>query len=139
MLQVTDVQQPDQILQECKSIQLYLEAEYPADNPTACEQRGADLEVYMARSGKMLADAKYWQDEFTNSAITNTLKEALSQQKIWSASIINKKIDALCQPYNYTVNWCERINRSCTHSLDFMRTMISRHKEEMRLVGNKNY
>lgn len=138
MLQVNNVTLPEQILKECETIQSYIEADYPSDNPTACAQRGTDLEGLMARSGKMLADAKYWQDQFINSAITETIKEALSQQKVWSTSIINKKIDAIAKEYNYLVNWCERINRSCTHQLDFMRTMISKHKAELQLGSNGN-
>lgn len=138
MLLVTNVQAPELLLKECSEIQSYIEAQYPADNPAACAQRGTDLEAYMARSGKMLADAKYWQDQFTHSAISDTLKEALMQQKLWSTTIINKKIEALTKDYNYLVNWCDRINRSCTHQLDFMRTMISKHKAEIQVSGYGN-
>jgi hypothetical protein len=132
VLIATNVQPAEQILKECEAIQSFLEAEYPADNPTACEAKGSDLEIYLARSGKMLSDAKYWQDQFQNSAISETIKEALGQQKVWSTTIINKKIEALCKDYNYLVNWCDRINRCCTHQLDFIRTMISKHKAEMQ-------
>lgn len=138
MLTITNVQTPDEILKECGVIQSILEADYPTDNPTACEGKGHDLEAYLARSGKMLADAKYWQDQFQNSAISDTIKEALGQQKVWSTTIINKKIEALCKDYNYLVNWCDRINRCCTHQLDFIRTLISKHKAEMQLSGYGN-
>jgi len=125
----------DLLLKECEAIQSFLEADYPVDNPAACEAKGRDLEVYMARSGKMLADAKYWQDQFVNSAIMDTIKEALAQQKVWSISLINKKVDALAKDYNYLVTWCERINRTCSHQLDFIRTLISKHKTEMQLAN----
>jgi hypothetical protein len=137
-MQVNNIQSLDQILKECEAIQSFLEADYDSDNPTACEAKGKDLDAYLARSGKMLTDAKYLQDECVNSAITATLKEALSQQKIWSTTLINKKIDALCKDYNYAVNWCDRLNRSCTHSLDFIRTLISKHKAEMQFSGYGN-
>jgi len=125
----------DAILKECEQIQSFLEADYPIDEPAACEAKGKDLEVYMARSGKMLADAKYWQDQFVNSAISETVKEALMAQKMWSISLVNKKVDALAKDYNYLVNWCDRINRTCTHQLDFIRTMLSKHKAEMQMNG----
>lgn len=125
----------DLIMKECEQIQAFLEADYPLDNPMACEAKGKDLEVYMARSGKMLADAKYWQDQFVNSAIMETIKEALGQQKVWSISLINKKVDALAKDYNYLVTWCDRINRTCSHQLDFIRTLLSKHKAEMQLNG----
>jgi hypothetical protein len=135
VLTSTNIQPLDQLIRECESIQAFLEMDYDADNPASCEAKGKDLDAYMARTGKMLADAKYLQDQFTNSAISETIKEALSQQKVWSTTIINKKIDALCKDYNYAVNWCDRLNRSCTHSLDFIRTMISKHKAEMQMGG----
>jgi len=125
----------DVIMKECEQIQSFLEADYPIDEPAACEAKGKDLEVYMARSGKMLADAKYWQDQFVNSAISETVKEALMAQKMWSISLVNKKVDALAKDYNYLVNWCDRINRTCTHQLDFIRTMLSKHKAEMQMNG----
>jgi hypothetical protein len=138
MLQVPNLLSMELIRQGCDEIEAFLEAHFPADNPEACVSRAADLSVYMARSGKMLADAKYWQDEFINSAISSTIKEALSQQKVWSTSIINKKIDALAKDYNYLVNRCDRANRSSTHQLDIMRTMISKHKAEFQAAGYGN-
>lgn len=122
---------------ECEQIQSFLEAHYPTDNPAACESRGVDIEGYMARTGKMLADAKYWRDQFVSEAINTTVAIAQKQAKQWTPSLINKKVDALAMEYNYLVNWCDRLNRSCTHSLDFIRTLLSKHKEEMRMTGWK--
>lgn len=130
-----DVISADAIIRECEQIQSFLEADYPIDEPAACEAKGKDLEVYMARSGKMLADAKFWKDQFVNSAISETVKEALMAQKMWSISLVNKKVDALAKDYNYLVNWCDRINRTCTHQLDFIRTVLSKHKAEMQMSG----
>lgn len=135
MLVLNNIMPVSDIQKECQQIQDYLEAEYNADVPAACEARGNDLEQYMARSGKMLADAKYWQDQFVNSAIMDTIKEALQQQKVWSVSLINKKVEALAKDYNYLVTWCDRINRTATHQLDFIRTLISKHKAEIQASG----
>lgn len=133
-----DLNTMQDILKECETIQSFLEADYPLDQPAACEAKGKDLEVYMARSGKMLADAKYWQDQFINGSISETIQEALKDQDLWSVTLINKKVSALAKDYNYLVNWCERINRTCTHQLDFVRTLLSKHKEEMRLMSFGN-
>lgn len=122
---------------ECEQIQSFLEADYPSDNPAACEARGRDLEAYMARTGKMLADAKYYRDKAVSEAINKTVDIAIKQGKLWTPTLVNKKVDALVRDHNYMVNWCDRLNRSCTHSLDFIRTLLSKHKEEMRLVGWK--
>jgi hypothetical protein len=131
---MTTVQTPDLLFKEAEEIQSFVESHFNADVPAACEDRGQYLEVYMARTGKMLADAKYWLDEQMNSAITQTLVEALKSKR-WSATTINKKVDSLCKDQNYLVNWIERLNRTCTHQLAFMVTLISKHKAEMQMNG----
>lgn len=114
---------------ELKRIQEFLEAEYPVDIPGAVIDRATQLEYFMSHSGKLFADAKYYRDKFLNDVIISTVKEALAVGGL-SASVINKKIDALAMDYNYIVNWAERTNRSCTHQLDFARSIISKHKAE---------
>lgn len=93
-----------------------------------CSERGADLLVYMARTGKMLADAKYWQDH----AISIAINSALTDKPNLSPSILSKLVSSSSQNENYLVNWIERLNRGCVHQLDFIRTMISKNKAEMQ-------
>lgn len=134
---LTNIQAPHQLFKEAEEIQAFVDSHFSADMAAACEDRGQYLEVYMARSGKMLADAKYWLDEQMNSAITQAMAEALKSKR-WSVTTINKKIDALCKEQNYLVNWIERLNRTCTHQLSFMVTLISKHKVEMQMTGKIN-
>ena len=47
---------------EAQEIQEFLEITM-SDNPQEVIERGNDLQVYMARTGKMLADAKYILNE----------------------------------------------------------------------------
>lgn len=131
MFQATNIIPEQEIFKSLTEIQTYLEAHCNSDNPAACIERGNDLESYLALSSKLLADAKYWRDQYMNSAITETVKEALSEGG-WSASVINKKIDSLCKEFNYLVNWATRLNATITHQLDFLRTIISKQKEEIR-------
>ncbi len=127
------------LYKEAEDIQAFLEGHYPIDNPAACEDRGKYLEIYLARTGKMLADAKYWKDEQTNSALMMAYTEALKEQnkKLWTPTTISKKVEALCKNENFLVNWIERLNRSCTHQLSFMVTMISKHKAEMMALNGR--
>jgi hypothetical protein len=130
-----DITTIEKLKEECQLIQSFLEAHYSSDNPAACEMRGVDIEGYMARTGKMLADAKYWRDQFVDQAMSSTMTIAARQGKLWTPTLVKVKVDAMAFEYNYLVNWCDRLNRGCTHSLDFIRTLLSKHKEEMRLVG----
>ena len=113
---------------ELEAIQQFLEISISEDM-NEVEQRGNELTVYMARSGKLLADAKYHRDEKLNSAIVEELKKILQL----ALSTANKYIDALTKEENYLVSWSERVNRTCTHQIDWCRTLISKAKEEMRV------
>ena len=113
---------------ELEAIQQFLEISISEDM-NEVEQRGNELTVYMARSGKLLADAKYHRDEKLKSAIVEELKKILQL----APSTANKYIDALTKEENYLVSWSERVNRTCTHQIDWCRTLISKAKEEMRV------
>ena len=121
---------PDQILDELQSIDGFL-------NITCSEQieevvqRGNDLAVHIARSGKLLADAKYHLNEKMKDEVFETIRETGKQAKATSTAI-NQIIKSLCKSEQYLVDWCERVNRSATHQLDWCRTLISKAKEEIK-------
>lgn len=120
----------DQLKTLAAEMQTTLEIK-PSSEPNDLISRLEDLQVMVAQSGSCLADAKFYLDQRKNDAITLALKEALAGD--WSISIIHKKIDALCKEENYLVNQFDRINRSATHQLDAVRTLISYRKTEMTL------
>jgi hypothetical protein len=92
--------------------------------------RGNDLAVHIARTGKMLADAKYHQDQaiYSNTLLINETYKSLEP------SIKKKLIESMCYKENYVTNWIERPNRAATHQLSFMVTLISKAKEELKLT-----
>jgi hypothetical protein len=94
--------------------------------------RGSELNIYMARSGKMLADAKYLQDEAVE---INTIL-VHEQYKTMSTSIQKKLIESFCKRENRLVTWLDRINRTCVHQQQYMITLISKGKVEMQLSNN---
>lgn len=122
----------DQILQELTNIDCFL-------NVTSSEQieeivqRGNDLAVHIARSGKLLADAKHHLNRKMKSEVFDTLKETGKQAGATSKAV-NKIIDSLCADEQYLVDWADRINRSATHQLEWCRTLISKAKAEMALA-----
>jgi hypothetical protein len=85
----------------------------------------------MAQTGKMLADAKWHYNNLLNSEIIKALKD---QDKM-TASTLNNYIKGMCKDYQYLVDWIDRINATCTHQIDLMRSLISKHKEELKLSG----
>lgn len=131
-----DITSPVRILEELVSIDAFL-------NITMSEQaeeavaRGNDLAVYIARTGKLLADAKYHLDGKMKDEVFETLRKTAKEAGATSKAV-NKIIDSLCKEEQYLVNWCERLNRSATHQLEWCRTLISKAKEEMRLAPMYN-
>ena len=111
---------------ELVQIQSFLE-ETMSEEVNEAVVRGNDLAVYMARSGKLLADAKIHQDRKLRSDIIEQIKSINSM----SPSVAVKFVNTLVENESYLVNWATRLNASCTHQLDWCRTIISKAKAEM--------
>lgn len=92
--------------------------------------RIADLNVYMARSCKMLADAKRMQDNATMKAFEQ-YGDLLGR---FPATIAARYVNAMCGNENYLVNWLDRLNRAFAHTGDNLRTQISYCKEQLKLT-----
>ena len=125
------------LYKEAQQIQNFLEITM-SDNPQEVIERGSDLQVYMARTGKMLADARYLLNEQKRDETMNIVRDFIIDQKL-SAKVQNALIDGLCKDAQYLVDWIDRLNAACTHQLDWCRSVNSKNKEEMRLnnLGNE--
>lgn len=119
----------EDIKKELEEIQDFLELTQSEDI-TEAVYRGNDLAVYMARSGKLLADAKMHRDEKLNSEVMQNIKKLISLP----ASLANKFIDTLTRDENHLVNWADRVNASCSRQLEWCRTIISKGKAEMQAL-----
>ena len=120
---------------ELETIQSYLEVQ-TSDELAELTERIAVINVYLARTGKSLADAKYIQDEIareTFDALRTLVGDSLFSAK---TTIVNKFISAMSPEPNRIVTWSERLNRECVHHLDSLRTLISLSKETMRLENS---
>ena len=67
------------------------------------------------------------------SEVFDTLRETASRAGATSKAV-NAIIDSLCKDEQYLVDWCERLNRTATHQLEWCRTVISKAKAEMALA-----
>ncbi len=119
------------LLDEAQVIQDFLE-EPVNEEPNALSEKLSMMCVYMARSGNMLADAKYLQDVERDKVFTEYYDEISSMP----ATIASKLIDSKTSEVNYLVNWLERINRACTHQADSIRTIFSYVKENLKMTRN---
>lgn len=124
----------NKLLEECQIIQEFLE-EKVSEEPNELSDRLSMLCVYMARSGNMLADAKYIQDLERNRVYTEYSKLILKMP----ATVATKFIESQTGEVNYLVNWLDRINRTCTHQADSLRTIFSFVKENLKMARGGYY
>lgn len=116
--------------EEAKKIQDYLDITVSND-PAEIYGRITTLMAYMSRSGEMLAKAKRILRDKKTAEISKTILNIAKEQCL-SASVQNALLDSICSDEAFMVDWLERINRSCTHQLDALRSLLSYEKEQMR-------
>lgn len=103
-------------------IQTILESQYDSDNGTVINERLTLISSLMAESGKLLADMTLIYEKELNQGILQILKDIPDYT---SASVQNSLIKSLCANNHRLVILADRINRSCVHQIDTMRTQLS--------------
>lgn len=122
----------DTLKKEAKNMQDFLEI-HCSDDPNEYTERIKSLSVYMARSGQMLADAKLLYNKKVTSEIGETIIK-IAKEQFLSATAQNALVKSIAQDEQYLVDWIERINRTCYHQIEALRTLISLAKEELRVA-----
>ena len=117
---------------EAGEIQAYLDITV-SNNPVEMSERISTLMSYMARSGEMLAEAKMILRKKKTEQIQQTII-AIAKQACLSAKVQNALLDSICQDESFLVDWLDRINRSCTHQIDGLRSLLSYEREHLRLT-----
>lgn len=120
----------EQILKDCHEIDAFLNITC-SEQIEEVSQRGNDLNAYLARTVKMLADAKYHLNMAKQSDIMDILRDTAKQAKA-TATTVNELVKSACREEQYLVDFCDRLNAACTHQIDWCRTLISKAKTEMQ-------
>lgn len=68
------------------------------------------------------------QAVYTNTLLVNETHKSMPP------SIKKQLIESMCVNENYMVKFVERLNRAATHQLSYIITLISKAKEEMKLI-----
>ena len=119
----------DELKKKAEAMQNFLERPLP-EEPNELIKHLESIDTLMAMSGRMLADAKYYQDAIKNAAILTSLSDEYSTL---SQSAKNEFIKTEAKDQNYMVNWIDRINACAVHIKDSIRTIISYRKKELEL------
>ncbi len=129
----------NKLYNEAQAIQEFLQQERVAGADTYTEgtllsERGDKLSAYMARTGEMLAQSKFLLNTEMAGQVAKFIERVLDAKSI-SAKVQNSYIEALCREERFLVDWIERINKTCSHQLNWTITQVSKLKEEMKLGG----
>ena len=118
------------IEEEARGIQKYLE-EKASDDPTELLERLSTINAHMARSGYMLAQCQRLKDEASEILYTRDIKLIAKMP----ATVANRYVEAMTAREGSTLKWLDRINRTCVHQSDNIRTQVSFLKQQMELEG----
>lgn len=122
----------EEIKKEATDIQSYLDIQV-SESPEEMEERISTLMSYMSRSGEMLANAKRVLRAKKTTEINMTIIKIAKEGHL-SARVQNALLDSICEEESFLVDWLDRINRSCTHQIDGIRSLLSFEKEELRIT-----
>ena len=122
--------------QEIKEISDYLNITC-SNNPQEIQERISTIMVYMMRTGEMLADAKKMLRRKKSDEIQNTIIQ-IAKENCLSAKIQNALLESIAEDEAFLVDRLDRLNASCVHQLDALRTLLSFEKESLRL-NNAGY
>lgn len=123
----------ENLLKEANVMQDYLEIEC-SDNPAEVMERLKTISVYQARSGVMLAEAKKLYRRKVSTEIATTIIN-IAKENYLSATAQNALVNAIAEEEAFLVDWLDRINATCKHQQDSLRSILSYEKENLRLTN----
>lgn len=130
-MNISDIQEELQCMQD------ELETVMPSNIDEAIE-RGKTIAAYHARAGYLLALSKQLARIKKTSEIGETIIKIAKEQYL-SARAQNALVDSIANEEMFVADWADRIGSMCSHQLDFLRSIISKEKEEMRISAGFNY
>lgn len=133
-LQITSM---EDLEKEAVEIDSFLQITMSEDGNEAI-MRGNVLAVYISRSGKMLADAKYHLNKQLGGEVIAMLSNVAKKTPFATAKTVNALTDSLCRDERYLMDWINRINATATHQLEWCRTVVSNAKTDKILSRGMN-
>ena len=104
-----------------------------SENPDEIQERIRFLTAYLARTAFMLKEAKSMLRRKKSLEIGETIIK-IAKENYLSAKAQNALIDCIANEENELVDWLDRLNATCTHQIDAMRSLLSYEKENMRIT-----
>lgn len=100
---------------------------------------GVRLAAYLPYTGQQMALAKKVMNQKRKEAYDQLIFTQRSLNQPVYPSTMKDYVNAQCCEEQYNFDLCERANRSIVHALDFLRSVLSTLKEEMKLSQYQNF
>lgn len=123
------------LLEEANAIQSYLEIECSGATEEIINRINS-ISVYMARSGEMLAQAKRLLKIKQRGDIQDVIM-TIAKEGFLCASLQKVLLDSYCEDEAFLVDLLDRINATCKHQNDALRSLLSFEKESLRMTNNR--
>ena len=120
----------EKIERELRDMQNFLEITINGTDGEELFNRIADLQVYMARSGELVAVTEEMLSAKKSYGLMTEVLDKIREQKL-SASVQNAMLSGICIEEAKLAKWADRINRTCVHQLDGTRSLLSYLKTEL--------
>lgn len=117
---------------EIKAMQEYLEIE-TSDDPNEMCERMRVLSVYMARSSRLLAEAKAHRRKAEKETFA-----AVPDFHQMPANTLKKYLEVCAWEWYEIEDALENLYKTCVHAIDGLRSLLSFSKEDMRLSRSGN-
>lgn len=133
IINMKGIEDIDKIIKEVQEeITSFLYEPTPDDSEMII-QRGNQLQAYMGRLSKLLADVKYRQD----MALVYNTRESKGEVV---GTVMNSYVKAKCTDENYMVTLIDGLLRKCYAENEWNRTLVSKAKAEMQTYNqSKEY
>ena len=117
---------------EIKEMQEFLEIEVSEDANEICE-RLRTINVYMARSSRMLAEAKAHRRKAERDTFAG-----LPDFHTMPANTLKKYLEVCAYEWYEIEDALDSLYKTCVHQMDGLRSLLSFTKEDMRLSRSGN-
>ena len=130
----------EELVFEAEGIQQFVDEDYSTveESPELIKDRGNKLSSYISRTGKMIADAKYYLNELRKDEVLEVIEKILADGKL-SAGVQNAFIDSICKEQQLLLDQVVQLNKTCKYQLEWCRSKLSMAKEEMNFNRTWNY
>lgn len=142
----SDFTKPEYIL-DIETIEMFLSqideemaAKFESNNIVQISEKMACLMEYRPAVNDMYASAKYYLNIMRKEAYSKVLDQFTSKDPevqarykcFTSASVLKEYTKTLSADFEWLYDKCERVNKSLTHYLDELRSLLSKEKELQR-------